>query len=311
MDLNGASRHVHDVRLGHCMVRWNRDNGYKSSRGFNVLLCTLLLVSLFLLHFIGKSTLKSLESSTKKTNCIVHFFWAFSSLSYIFNTYMAVKLFLATCHPYRGPSTTIPACETVGVAAGVMYISSFILAMLHRKHITLPLPKFIIAIEKCFTNGKDLLMLKIELLIKTFALWGIYQCVLINSLCAPFQVLMVMANPHYYGFIIITVWCVMCECTVLTSIPFTLDQTVCTERKHKLTRKNAFCRILFSSYIAVLLFGLGSLTFSVVLLLHLSKNGQKTHSFTGSVYFILRYTLLPFFLTFMKIYVKKLKIIIL
>ena len=158
------------------MVQWNRDNGYKSSRGFNVLLCTLLLVSLFLLHFIGKSTLKSLESSTKKTNGIVDFFWVFSSLFYIFNIYMAVKLFLATCHPYRGPSTTIPACETVGVAAGVMYISSLILAVLHRKHITLPLPKFIIAIEKCFTNSKDL-MPKIELLIKTFALWGIYHCV--------------------------------------------------------------------------------------------------------------------------------------
>lgn len=159
--------------------------------------------------------------------------------------------------------------------------------------------------------NREGLLLKIEVLIKTLSLWGIYQCVTIHSLCAPFQTLMVMTNPHYYGFIILTVWCVMCECVVLTSIPFTLDQTVFTERKHKLTRKNAFYRILFSSYIAVLFFGLGSLTFSVVLLLHLSKNGQKTHSFTGSVYFILRYTLLPFFLTFMKTYVKKLKIIIL
>ena len=303
MDLNGDRRN--DVRLNHHMVQWDQHDGMKSEGGFNVLLCCLVLASPFLLHFIGRNTLKALEGSRRKTNA--SFFWALSSLSHIFNIYLMVKLFLATCYPYRDPNITIPACETAGVAAGVLFISSLILAILHRKHITLPLPKSVTICIECFTNREGLL-LKIELLIKTLSLWGIYQCVTIHSLCAPFQVLMVMTNPHYYGFIILTVWCMMCECVVLTSIPFTLDQIYCTEKKYKLTRKHAFYQIMFTSYIAVLLFGLGSLTFSVVLLLHLSKHGQKTHSFTGSVYFILRYTLLPFFLAFMKAYLKKFKI---
>ena len=46
-------------------------------------------------------------------------------------------------------------------------------------------------------------------------------------------------------------------------------------------------------FIAVLVFGFGSLTFSITLVLHLSKYGEETRTVSSSLIFVLHHTLLP------------------
>ena len=123
----------------------------------------------------------------------------------------------------------------------------------------------------------------------------------------PFQVLLVSANPHLYGFGIITVWCVMFLCIIITDIFYTIDQIFMKEEEYRITPKQAFRQILLLMYIAVIVFGFGSLTFSITLLLHLDKYGEKTQSVSSSVYFILKHAVFPIVVWMVKRMVQKLR----
>ena len=130
-------------------------------------------------------------------------------------------------------------------------------------------------------------------IVKTISLWGIYYSIFILILCVPYQLLLVSANPHLYGFAILTVWCAMFVCIIITSIPFTIDQIFIKEVEYRITPKQALRQILLLMFIAVLVFGFGSLTFSITLVLHLSKYGEKTQSVSKTINFILRHAVLP------------------
>ena len=200
--------------------------------------------------------------------------------------YMILKFLIATCYPYRKDINVISNCTASNFLLGFMLISSLMLAYIHTKYITFPIPKT----WSIFTNccGR-----KQHRVITTISLWGIYMGVVGLLLHLPFQLLLVSANPHFYGFTILTVWCAMFVCIIVTSIPFTIDQIFIKEEEYGITPKQSLRQILLLMFIAVLVFGFGSLTFSITLVLHLSKYGEETQSFTQSLYFVLRYTALP------------------
>ena len=85
----------------------------------------------------------------------------------------------------------------------------------------------------------------------------------------------------------------MFVCITVTSIPFTIDQIFIKEGEYRITPKQALRQILLLMFIAVLIFGFGSLTFSITLVLHLNKYGEKTQSFSKTVNFMLRHAVLP------------------
>ena len=253
------------------------------NQGFYVLIGTLGLLAPFLLYTKGGQLIKSLQQSRSKAK--VPIFWAVASLAHIFNIYMILKLLTTTCYPYTN-TDIISNCTTSNFALGFMLISSLMLSYIHTKYITFPIPRTWSIFTKCCGR-------KQHRIITTISLWGIYMSVIGLLLHLPFQLLLVSVNPHLYGFTILTVWCAMFVCIVITSIPFTIDQIFIKEEEYRITPKQAFRQILLLMFIAVLVFGFGSITFSITLILHLSKYGEETQSFTKSLYFVLRYTALP------------------
>ena len=254
--------------------------------GFYFLISTLGFLAPFLLYKKGKQLVISLQQSRSKAK--VPFFWAVACLAHVFNVYMLFKMFIATCHAYRPHGVRIQNCTSASIAIGYLVTLSIPAAYIHSKYITFPIPKM----WSIFTKfcGRNQHMYRI---ITTISLWGIYMSVVCLLLCLPFQLLLVSANPHLYGFGILTVWCAMFVCIIVTSIPFTIDQIFIKEEEYRITPKQALRQIMLLMFIAVLVFGFGSLTFSIALVLHLSKYGERTQSFTKSVYFVLRYTALP------------------
>ena len=175
-----------------------------------------------------------------------------------------------------------------------------IMAYIHSKYITFPIPTTWSTLMKCCGR-------KQHRIIATLSLWGIYMSVVWLSAILPFQLLLVSANPHLYGFAILTVWCAMFVCIIATSIPFTIDQIFIKEEEYRITPKQACRQILLLLFIAVLVFGFGSLTFSITLVLHLNKYGEKTQSISTSVYFLLRHVAMPIVLWIAKRIVQKIR----
>ena len=272
----------YDVRLYNYMPQGGKHDGLTGS-GFYTLIVTLIFLAPFLLYTKGGQLIKSLQRSRSKAK--VPFFWAVASLSHVFNIYMILKFLIITCHPYRPPGVRIHNCTYASIASGYLVTLSILVAYIHSKYITLPIPKTWSIFKSC---GR-----KQHRIITTISLWGIYMSVVGLLECLPFQLLLVSANPHLYGFAILTVWCAMFVCIIITSIPFTIDQIFIKEEEYRITPKQALQQILVLMFIAVLVFGFGSLTFSITLVLHLSKYGEETQSFTKSVYFVLRYTAPP------------------
>ena len=282
MDLVRKFRY--DVRVQNYMPQGTENLGIPN-RGFYALLITMGLLVPFLLYTKGGQLIKSLQQSRSKAK--VPFFWAVASLAHVFNVYMILKLLITTCHPYgQIPIDLIRNCGASAFVLGFMLISSLMVAYIHSKYITFPIPITWSLLTNCCGRNQ-------HRIITTISLWGIYMSVMGLLGCLPFQLLLVSANPHLYGFGILTVWCVMFVCIIITSIPFTIDQIFIKEEEYRITPKQAFRQILLLMFIAVLIFGFGSLTFSITLVIHLSKYGEETQSFTKSVYFILRYTALP------------------
>ena len=118
-------------------------------------------------------------------------------------------------------------------------------------------------------------------IITTISLLGIYMSVVFLLGCLPFQFLLVPINPHlFYGFAILTVWCAMFVCImIITSILFTIDQIFLKEEEYRITPKHALRQVSLLMFIAVLVVGFGSLTFSVTLVLHLRNMEKRLEQF--------------------------------
>ena len=283
MHLSSEKWPQYDVRLYNYMPLGGIHDGLTGS-GFYYLIATLAVLAPFLLYTKGGQLIKSLQQSRSKAK--VPLFWAVASLAQVFNMYILFKLLIATCHPYRPPGVRINNCTYASIISGYLVTLSIPVAYIHSKYITFPIPKTWSIFTKCCGR-------KQHRIITTISLWGIYISVVGLLVRLPFQLLLVSANPHLYEFAILTVWCAMFVCIIITSIPFTIDQIFIKEEEYRVTPKQALQQILLLMFIAVLVFGFGSLTFSITLVLHLSKYGEKTQSFTKSVYFVLRYTALP------------------
>ena len=285
MDLIGNDVKENDVRFNHHMGQGYLHDGYGAELGFNGLLVSICLLAPFILYLKGEHSVKRLQQSENKYQ--LPFFWAVASLAHVFNVYFYGRLFLVTCVPYRNSAYRVEICEEAGEGLGITLITTGIVACIHSKYIkTLPVPKTFSIFTKCCGR-------RVYKIITTISLWGIYISVVCLILCAPLQVLFVSVNPHLHGLSILTVWCAMFVCIIITSIPFTIDQIFIKEEEYRITPKQALRQILLLMFIAVLVFGFGSLTFSITLVLHLSKYGERTLSVSKSVYFILRYTALP------------------
>ena len=283
MDLTFGIEPGYDVRINHYMPQGTQHFRFRN-QGFYVLIGTLALLVPFILYTKGGQLIKSLQQSRSKAK--VPFFWAVASLAHVFNIYMILKLLTTTCHPYRKNTDVISNCTTSNFLLGFVLISSLMLAYIHTKYITFPIPRTLSIFTKCCGRNQ-------HRVITTISLWGIYMSVVDLLICLPFQLLLVSANPHLYGFGILTVWCAMFVCIIITSIPFTIDQIFIKEEEYRISPKQALRQILLLMFIVVLVFGFGSLTFSITLVLHLSKYGEETQSFNKSLYFVLRYTALP------------------
>ena len=280
MNLMFGSKLRYDVRVRNQMPQGTKHLSIPNP-GFYALIMTISLLAPFLLYTKGGQLIKSLQQSRSKVK--VPFFWAVASLAHVFNIYMILKLLIATCYPYRKYTDKI--ISTSNFLSCFVLISSLMLAYIHTKYITFPIPRTWSIFTKCCGRNQ-------HRIITTISLWGIYMSVVGLLLHLPFQLLLVSANPHLYGFGILTVWCAMFVCIIITSIPFTIDQIFIKE-EFRITPKQALRQILLLMFIVVLVFGFGSLTFSITLVLHLSKYGEETQSFTKSLYFVLRYTALP------------------
>ena len=281
MDLTSGVELGYDVRVNHLMPQGTHFR--IPNQGFYVLICTIASLVPFLLYTKEGQLVKSLQQSRSKAK--VPFIWAVASLVHVFNVYMILKFLTATCYPYTN-TDVISNCTTSNFVLGFMLISSLMIAYIHTKYITFPIPITWSIFTKCCGRNQ-------HRIITTISLWGIYMSVIGLLLHLPFQLLLVSANPHLYGFTILTVWCAMFVCIIVTSVPFTIDQIFIKEEEYRITPKQSLRQILLLMFIAVLVFGFGSLTFSITLVLHLSKYGEETQSFTKSLYFVLRYTALP------------------
>ena len=238
-----------------------------------------------ILYFAGKKQLESLQQSRSKAQ--VPFFWTVASLAHVFNVYMQAKLLIVACDKKNnGSEHRGEACTWTTTVSILTLFESSIPAYIHSEYIKFPIPKIWSIFTKCCGRNQ-------HRIITTISLWGIYMSVVGLLGCVPFQLLLVSASPHLYGFSILTVWCVMFVCIIITSIPFTIDQIFIKEEEYRITPKQAFRKILLLMFIAVLIFGFGALTFSITLVLHLSKYGEETRTFSSSLIFVLHHTLPP------------------
>ena len=198
---------------------------------------------------------------------------------------MSVKLLTVVCH-YKGPLSFKENCAISSIYLIYIIIASGCIAYTHSKLLSFAIPRMWGMFTKCCGS-------KQHKIVKTISLWGIYYSIFILLLCVPYQLLLVSANPHLSGFGILTVWCALFVCIIITSIPFTIDQIFIKEEEYRITPKQAFQEIMLLMFIAVIVFGFGSLTFSITLVLHLSKYGEKTQSISITINFILRHAVLP------------------
>ena len=278
-----------DLRLGHDM---HIKRGYLAiwhhsieNAGANII-GLLWLITPFLLCIKGKQMILSLQESKSKAK--LPFFWATSSIVHIFNIYMSVKTLTLMCHydRYIYLTTFKVNCTTVSIYILYITITSGCIAYAHSKLLSIAIPRMWGMFTKCCGS-------KQHTIVTTLSLWGMYYSIFMLLMCVPCQLLLVGANPHLYGFGILTVWCAMFVCIIVTSIPFTIDQIFIKEEEYRITPKQALRQILLLMFIAVLVFGFGSLTFSITLVLHLSKYGEKTQSVSKNINFILRHAVLP------------------
>lgn len=248
----------------------------------NFLLIFSSLVVPVLIHIKGKKVVKNLEQSTSRAKLAL--FWSVASLSHVFNIYIFTKTGLTGSYHLRKFYLTSSLVFILALGYTLLAVGG--ISYSHSKYITFP----ILCPWKTFAlccNKKH------HRIIMILTLVGIYISTEILLVCVPYQVLLVSINPHLHGFTVLTVWCVMIWCIILFSIPLTIDQMFVKETKYKLTPKQALQQILLLLFTAFFVFGLGSMTFSIVLFLHLSKYGEKTQTTRNVTLFMFRHVALP------------------
>ena len=209
-----------DLRLRHDM---HIKRGYLSIWHHSIenagadLIGLLCLITPFLLCIKGKQLILSLQESNSKAK--LPFFWATSSIVHIFNIYMSVKALTLMCHydRYIYLTTFKVNCTAVSIYILFIIMTSGCIAYAHSKMLTFAIPRMCGMFTK-YCGSKQ------HTIVTTISLWGMYYSIFMLLMCVPFQLLLVSANPHLYGFGILTVWCAMFVCIIITSIPFTIDQ---------------------------------------------------------------------------------------
>ena len=265
---------------------------------FYILIVCISFIVQFILYTKGRQMVRKLQQNESKAR--IPFFWALSSLAHLFNIYMTYNGLLAVCFPYTNFRQKPRFCISYSFL-GISTLGSLLLAaFIHSSYITFDLPRTWSIFTRCCRR-------KQHRVITTISLWGIYCSVSLLAVCAPFQVLLVSTNPHLYGFGILTVWCAMFVCVILALIPFTIDQIFMRGEENRITPKQAIQQILLLVFIAVLVFGFGSLTFSIMLVLHLSKYGEKTQNVATSVYFVLKHVAIPIIMWMAKRMLQKIR----
>ena len=95
----------------------------------------------FILHFIGRNQLINFEKSRSKAK--VSFFWAVASLAHVFNIYILLIIVTITLfyNHIRPGVLNIGGTTAVGYIVIILtLIESCILAYIHSKYITFPIP---------------------------------------------------------------------------------------------------------------------------------------------------------------------------
>jgi hypothetical protein len=293
----------HDVRLANTF-KANYDKTETSpvwqNPGIAVIWFEVLLLFLwpFLLHIKGKQVVRALHLSKNKHK--VPFFWAVAVLSPVFNTYMTGKLVIIGCHPTREYDVVVKNAEAITVGLSYMNVSLVIAAVQHSKFVLIPIPRCFNMFHMCLGGRMDRILM-------TVSLYSVYYSVGCLYLCIPFQVLLLCANPHLHAFTILTVWCVMAGCVVLASILFTIDQVFITNVDFRIKPKRAMHQILLLFLIVLVLLGFGSLTFSIRLVLHLTKYGEENQSISKSWNFLLKHVVLPLVVWMAKAMLERIK----
>ena len=264
--------------------------------------CSLIVCIPFIFQFLlytkGRRIVRRLQQSRSKAR--IPLFWALSSLAHLFNIYMIYNGLLAVCVPYMSSRAQTRFCIQYTFFGIYTLVSLLLAAYIHSGDITFNMPRTWSIFTRCCEKQQ-------HRLIMTISLWGIYCSLLLLVMCTPYQLLLMSTNPHLYGFGILTVWCAMFVCIILASIPFTIDQIFMKDEEYRITPKQAIRQILLLMFIAVLVFGLGSLTFSITLVLHLSKYGEKTQNVATSVYFVLKHVAIPIFVWMAKRMLQKIR----
>jgi hypothetical protein len=193
-----VSRHVYkkfDERLYHSMTQRERSTGY-SSFAFYAFICTIALFAPFLLYTSGGTVLKKLHLSKSKAKFSL--FWSLASLSHIFHVYMILKILISTCYKFETTSVHGANCRGGGLVVAYVIIMSATVTLLHYQHIKWPVPKAFSIITRCCGKKQDQF-------IAIIFLWSIYGSTVSLMVCAPYQVLLLSANPHLHGFTMLTI----------------------------------------------------------------------------------------------------------
>ena len=273
MHLAESNHPDYDVRLYNYMPQFGAHDGLTAS-GFYIFVYTVNLLCPFIIYKMAENINAKLHNfGNSKHKGRVALFWSTATLSHLFNIYCAFKLVMSTCHSYRPEGVQKKNCTFTTLAIAYAMVTTSIVIFVHSKYA----PSLRTAWRIVFV----------------FSLYGIYGSVGFIVVFTPFQILLASANPHLYGFSILTVWSVILGCIILTSLPFTIAQVFVAPGDYKLTPKQGLKQVLLLILVAILIIGFGSLACSITLLLLLSKYGERTQSVTTSVGFVLRHAIIP------------------
>ena len=218
--LDLTSSPLFDIRIFNHMSQGASLSSPQAEKTFQVVNMSVVGLGSFIICIKGS---KCLRNETK-----MPVFWAAATLAPVFSLYMMTKYILCHCNISLGGHSIVDCLERL---LAVMYIISVcgIAATVHSKHLNLPLPKVCQVFRCCGAKQQKV--------ITTLSLWSIYCSFLCLLYSAPYQVLMVCANPHMYRLIIITVWCVIIGLIMIISIPFTVDQIFLANKDFRTTPK--------------------------------------------------------------------------
>ena len=277
-----TSPQLFDICMSNHMSQGASVNGPRANRAFQLINRSVVLLGVFLICVKGSNIAQKVQKGRYKVR--MPLYWSTATLASVLTWYILTKYIISHCPPPRNGYSMV---NCLGVVLAVILFISLcgMAATVHSKHLNLPHPTICGIFRCCGRKGHKVLT--------TLSLWSIYCSILCLLYSAPYQVLMVCANPHMYGLAIITAWCVMIRFIMTTAIPFTIDQIFLANKDFRITPTQALQQVLFLCFVTLLVLGLGSLTFSLTLLLHVSKYGERTISVMVALFFLVKHVLIP------------------